>query len=216
MTHLYVIRHAQPAGYNPALIGLSPPNSGLSPLGVRQAKRLRDRLLATKEIQADRLISSPLRRAQETAEIIAPALGVPVLLDDGIQELNLGECEGLTADQVSERYGDTDWERDPFRRLAPHADSWAEFAWRACEALHRLTRDYEGQTLVMVCHGGIIGMTFRYFLHLPLLQERLPAALAHSTETGITYWRKGSAGWALMRFNDDMHLREWGPAKGSS
>ncbi len=153
MTHLYVIRHAQPAGYTPALIGLSPPNSGLSPLGVRQAERLRDRLLATKEIQADRLISSPLRRAQETAEIIAPALGLPVLLDDGIQELNLGECEGLTADQASERYGDTDWERNPFRRLAPHADSWAEFAWRACEALHRLTRDYEGQTLVMVCHG---------------------------------------------------------------
>ncbi len=78
--HLYLIRHAQADGRKPEIIGLSPPNSGLSLIGVRQAERLRDRLAATKELHVDALISSPLRRAKETAEIIAPALGLPVLM----------------------------------------------------------------------------------------------------------------------------------------
>ncbi len=141
MTHLYLIRHAQADGRKPNIIGLSPPNSGLSPTGVTQAERLRDRLIATNELHADVLVSSPFRRAKETAEIIAPALGLPVLIDDGIQGLNLGACEGLTWDEIGERFGHTDMDHEPFRRLAPDADSSASFALRTCEGLDRLTRD---------------------------------------------------------------------------
>jgi len=79
MTRLYVIRHAQPAGRKPETIGLSPPDSGLSLLEGSQAQRLRDRLATTNDLHVDVLVSSPMRRARETAEILAPALGVPVL-----------------------------------------------------------------------------------------------------------------------------------------
>lgn len=211
MTHLYLIRHAQADGRTPGIIGLFPPNAGLSSLGVAQAERLRDRLAATNEIHADVLISSPLRRAKETAEIIAPALGLPVLIDDGVQELNLGECEGLTWEEIGERFGHTDMEREPFRRLAPNADSTATFVMRACEAIDRLTRQHEGKTLVIVCHAGVIGITFRYFLGLPLLQYQLPANIAQlgaCHNTALTHWRKGSAGWSLIQFNDYMHLQD--------
>ncbi|HLH63561.1 MAG TPA: histidine phosphatase family protein [Ktedonobacteraceae bacterium] len=94
MTHLYLIRHGQADGLQPGIIGSITPDSGLSRLGITQAERLRDRLATTGEIQADVLISSPLKRARETADIIAPALDLPVLVDDEVQELNLGECEG--------------------------------------------------------------------------------------------------------------------------
>jgi probable phosphoglycerate mutase len=62
MTHLYLIKHAQADGLKPDIVGSVMPNSGLSPLGITQAERLRDRLAATGEIQADLLISSTLKR----------------------------------------------------------------------------------------------------------------------------------------------------------
>jgi hypothetical protein len=61
MTHLYTIRHAQVAGSKPGITGSIVPDSGLAPLGETQAEQLRDRLRATREIQADVMISSLLR-----------------------------------------------------------------------------------------------------------------------------------------------------------
>ncbi len=60
MKHLYLIRHARAEGRKPGIIGLYPPNAGLSPLGVMQAKSLRDRLVETNEMEVDFLVSSPL------------------------------------------------------------------------------------------------------------------------------------------------------------
>ncbi len=205
MTCLYVIRHAQPDGRKPDIIGLSPPNSGLSPVGIGQAQQLRDRLAAMNELCADVLISSPFRRAKETAEIIAPSLDLPVLIDDGVQGLHLGACEGLTWDEIGERFGHTDMEHEPFRRFAPDADSLASFAMRTYEGLDRLTRQYEGKTIVIVCHSEIIEMTFRYFLSLPLFHHQLPVKFG-SAPTAITHWRKESKQWTLVQFNDHMHL----------
>lgn len=207
MTHLYVIRHAQSDGRKPEIIGLSPPNSGLSPLGVMQAQQLRDRLATTNDLHADVLVSSPFRRAKETAEIIAPALGLPVLIDDEVQGLNLGACEGLTWDEIGARFGHPESENEPFRRFAPDADSPASFALRTCEGLDRLIRHYESKTIVIVAHSETITMTFHYFLGLPLFQQHLPVHFS-SAPTAITHWQKGEKQWTLVQFNDHMHLRE--------
>ncbi len=217
MTHLYLIRHGQVDGLQQGIIGSITPDSGLSRLGITQAEHLRDRLAITGEIQADILISSPLKRAKETADIIAPALGLPVLVDDEVQELNLGECEGLTFEQIIERFGRTDWGQEPFRRLAPNADSLMEFVTRACRGIDRLTRQYDGKTIVIVCHGGIIQVTFAYFFRLGIWRQ-LPI-VAHNTS--ITHWHKstfyvnGKAEtlWGLVQLNDHTHLRDIGAAK---
>ena len=89
MTHLFLIRHGQHIGAVQDNIG----DTELSPLGVKQAERLRDRLSATGEIRADVLVSSTFRRAKQTAEIIAPALGLPIIFDDEVQEWRSEEQE---------------------------------------------------------------------------------------------------------------------------
>jgi probable phosphoglycerate mutase len=76
MTHLYLIRHGD---YAVGLEGGRYGDQGLTPLGVRQAERLRVRLATTGEIKADALIASPLLRARQTAEVLASTLGLPVL-----------------------------------------------------------------------------------------------------------------------------------------
>ena len=217
MTHLYLIRHGQVDGLQPGIVGSVTPDSGLSRLGIVQVERLRDRLAITGEIQADVLISSPLKRAKETADIIAPALDLPVIVDDEVQELNLGECEGLTFEEIVECYGHTDWDKEPFRQLAPNADSWIGFATRACCGIDRITRQYDGKTIVVVCHGGIVAASFFYFFRLALWRQ-LPINVHN---TSITHWHKSmfvisgraETQWGLAQLNDHTHLRDIGTAK---
>ncbi len=212
MTHLYLIRHAQADGRKPGSVGSAIPDAGLSPLGIIQAERLRDRFAETSEIRADVLISSPLLRAKETAEIIAPALGLPVIVDDEVQELNLGDGEGLIFEELWEKYGDFGLDQEPFRRVATNGDSWAEFTLRACGALDRLIRAYDGKTIVIVCHGRVIDASFIYFLGLSTIKQ-LPIVL-DPYYTSITHWYRGyfdgygwqESHWCLKRYNDYDHL----------
>ncbi|MDQ2715702.1 MAG: histidine phosphatase family protein [Chloroflexota bacterium] len=172
MTHLYLIWHAQADRLKPGINGSAIPNAGLSVQGVTQAERLRDRQAASGEIRADVLISSPLLRAKETAAIIAPALGLPVRIEDEVQEFNLGECEGLTDEEIGERWGLFHIDKEPFRRVAPSGDSWTEFVMRGCRALDRISREYTGKTIVIVCHGRMIEASFTYCFQLDIWSQR--------------------------------------------
>jgi probable phosphoglycerate mutase len=207
MTHLYLIRHGESLWQAGSGVG----NSGLSPLGVRQAERLRDRLAASSEITPDVLIASTLLRARQTAEILAPAFGLSIEYDDNVQELNDGEAENMTMEEVEAKYGIPDYENDPFRPFAPGAEVWGQFVLRIATALDRITRQHEGKTIVIVCHGGVIDSSFTYFFDLPAL--RLPHTHYWTHNTSITYWRKDypetrAPLWRLVRYNDDMHLRD--------
>lgn len=207
MTHLYLIEHAAAAGYEKGRS--TSVNPGLSAEGITQAERLRDRLAATGEIQGDVLISSPLARARETAEIIAPALGLTAEIDEQFEEFRLGECEGLSDAEILAMRGGEAFTLDeqPFRRVAPSGDSLAEFRMRICAAFDRVTREYEGKTLVIVCHGRVIETSFVYCLGLSMLRT-WPI---HVSGTSITYWYRSTAfyerrpQWHLYRHADQTH-----------
>src|SRR5581483_2761461 len=100
MTHLYLIRRGDATTTSPN--PLEDPR--LTRLGVAQAERLRDRLAGTGEMKADVLISSTMLRARQTAEIIAPALALPILYDDEVQEWRFPEDESLNVDEYIEQF----------------------------------------------------------------------------------------------------------------
>ncbi len=212
MTHLYLIRHAQADGLTPGIAGSIVPNSGLSSLGIKQAECLRNRLASTGEIKADVLISSTLNRARETAEIIAPALDLPVILDDEVQELNIGDLEGLTGAEIEDRFGFFSPDHEPFRSLGSTGESWAEFIFRTCRALNRVAYEYAGKTIVIVTHGRFIDGSFIYFLGLNTLRQ-LPIVL-NTQNTSITHWYQAhfpgygrdDPQWCLNAYNDHTHL----------
>ncbi len=207
MTHLYLIRHGQAISAVENFIG----NTGLSPLGVRQAERLRDRLAATGEIAADVVIASTLLRAKETAEIIAPALGKPIIFDDEVQEWRNGGVENYTVEEYEAQFAAVEFEQKPFFQVVPGAESWAQFVLRVSTALNRITQEYDGKTIVIVCHGGIIDSSFIYFLGLSSLH--FPRAFFATRNTSITHWFRDSfaglpTSWILGKYNDSMHLRD--------
>ncbi|HEY7419507.1 MAG TPA: histidine phosphatase family protein [Ktedonobacteraceae bacterium] len=207
MTHLYLIRHGEATSQTGNILR----DDGLTPLGVQQAERLRDRLMASNEIKADVLIASTLPRARQTSEIIAPALQLPIIFDDDVQELRWGEAEGLSYDEFRANFGNPDFERDPFRPIAPGGESWGQFMLRVSSALHRITQEHAGKTIVVVCHGGVIDGSFLYFFNVGTMT--FPSVHFFTRNTSITYWRKDtlenkSKRWRLVRYNDEFHVRD--------
>jgi 2,3-bisphosphoglycerate-dependent phosphoglycerate mutase len=209
MTQLYLIRHGESMGALNGLVG----DGGLSPLGKLQAQHLHARLAATKEIAADVLITSTFPRAVQTAEIIAPALGLVPLLDDEIQELRSGVAEDMSMEAFRETFGVPDYERRPFRPIAPKGESWGQFMLRIATALEKIVHEYEGKTIVLVCHGGVIDGSFTYFFGM---NAGTPPPTRFSTRnTSITHWKKREdrntgEHWQLVKYNDMFHLQDIG------
>ena len=154
MTNLHLIRHGEAEVNVRRIVGGKRGDTGLTPRGVLQAERLRDRLAATGEISADVIVTSPLPRARQTAEILAPALDLPIVCDDALQELDPGEADGLSFEEALQRFGIHDFEAEPSRPICPGGESWTGFMARVAGALERLCHDHEGRTVVLVTHGG--------------------------------------------------------------
>ena len=208
MTHLYLIRHGQAISATQNVVG----NTRLSPLGIIQAERLRDRLAATHEIQADVLISSTMLRARHTAEIIAPALNLPVIFDEEFEEWRDGDAEGMSDEEYQALFRAIPLEQRALRRVVPGAESWAEFHLRIATALNRIVHEYEGKTIVIVCHGGVIEGTFLTFFGVSTLSFAR-AFFGHTRNTAITHWHKMHLEgfppmWSLHYYNDFTHIRD--------
>ncbi|GCE22753.1 histidine phosphatase family protein [Dictyobacter kobayashii] len=205
-TNLYLIRHGEAVTAIQGLIG----DGELSQLGVMQAEHLRDRLAATHEIEADVLIASTLRRARQTAEIISPALDLPLLLDEEIQEIRPGGPDGISVEEYRKTFGWVDFRQTPLTQPAPDGENWGQFQLRVGTALERIIRTYEDKTIVLVCHGGVIDGSFIYFHQLSSLA--VPVAGFRTRNTSITHWQKRGPDrrWRLVRYNDALHLHDIG------
>ncbi|MEI7770011.1 MAG: histidine phosphatase family protein [Chloroflexales bacterium] len=208
MTHLYLIRHGEAeANIKPIVAGMKG-DAGLTPRGRSQAERLRDRLARTAEIAIDVLIASTLPRARQTAEIIQPALGLPIIFDDAVQELYTGEADGMTNAEAWAKYGTPDFDAAPLRPIAPGGESWGSFTLRVAAALTRITSEHADKRIMIVCHGGVIDNSFTHFFQMPSLV--LPPTDFHTRNTSITHWervdRRGRLLWRLNSYNDIEHL----------
>jgi len=210
MTHLYLIRHAESILAHDMHIRDVMAEDRLTAEGVKQAERLRDRLAATEEIKADALLASTLPRARQTAEIIAPALGLPIQPDPDLEEIRQGDPGGMYWDEYVEKHGRPDPVRRPFDILAPGAENWPRFLLRVAATLYRIVDEHEGQTVVLVCHGGIVDGSMICFMGLSTIYR--PAVYFDTLfNTSITHWerteREGLPRWRLHRYNDALHLR---------
>ena len=175
------------------------------PLGRKQAEALAVRLARTGEVAADVLVASTMRRAIETAEILTPALGdLPIVPEPGVAEHEPGpEVDGLTFDEFVDRYGDPNWGAgDPYVVGFPGGETIADFRHRAATAFHRLAAAYDGATIVVVCHAGVIDVALRSFLDL----SYHGAFEVATPNTSLTELTRPGARWRLVRYNDAAHL----------
>ncbi len=202
MTHLYLIRHGD---YIEDLENGSYQDLGLSPEGIRQIERLRDRLAGTGEIKADVLIASPMRRAKASAEILASALGTPIVFDKDFEEWVCDDGT-LPPEEFLARWNQVPEAQKPFFRFMAGYETGLEFTGRVQSALNRILQEYDGKTLVLVSHGGVIAASFSYFFGL---SGATPARVSFGTKNvSLTHWFKPekTQQWILERYNDYHHL----------
>ncbi len=125
----------------------------LDGLGRLQAEKLSLRL-QTEPITA--VYSSDLMRARQTAEAIATCRGIPVNLDPDLREMNFGEWEGLTYQEIKRDYKTLaeQWYSNPIDLRIPGGETFAELAERSFRSIQRIVAAHQGETILVVAHGG--------------------------------------------------------------
>lgn len=104
------------------------------------------------------IIASPLLRAQQTAKAVSDAIGVPILTDERIIELDFGIFEGKSRSDPAFRHY-----RGQLPLRFPGGESAFDLAARVHAFLNEVRRKYEGKTVLLVCHGGVCRMVRSYF-----------------------------------------------------
>jgi broad specificity phosphatase PhoE len=123
----------------------------LNDVGRRQALELAE---ALRDERLGAVYTSPLRRASDTARIVADALGLDVRELAALREIDVGDWQGLTVDEIRARYPervDVAW-RSGWRNGETHE----QLADRVVPALLELARRHPGERVLGVTHAGPI------------------------------------------------------------
>jgi probable phosphoglycerate mutase len=207
-TRVILVRHGESNATVERRLAGSATCSGLSPLGVAQSERLRDRFASGYERPIDLLVTSPLPRAAETAAVLAPVLGLEPRVDPAWEEHRPGVADGMAFDEVVARYGPPPVEHDLDHRWWPEAETLGELRQRVLGALDRVLVEGAGRTTLVTCHGGVIDVVFRHLLGLPPVAPLdLWTINTSLTEFACLRPAGGTVGrWRLVRYNDAAHL----------
>ncbi len=204
LSRLLLVRHGDTElNSNRRFQGYS--NVELNADGCWQAKKLRDRLAAEK---MDVIYSSDLRRALATAQTVASRHQLEVAPCAELREVNFGNLEGLTYDEIGRLYPEVAklWEARSRRLKFPGGESLSEFYKRVGKFLGRLEKLAPEQTILIVAHSGPLRILMCYLLGIELWHWRQFRLDVTSLSIVETY--PGIAVMSLL--NDISHLREAG------
>ena len=151
---LYVARHGQ-TEWNLMNKVCGRTDLPLTELGLEQAETL---ALGTKELAIDRIISSPMLRARQTAAPTARELGIAVEVDDRLIEQDYGIYEGVS--RFDEGFLGN---KRQFAFRYPGGESMMDVAYRVYSLLEELKWDGNSKGILLVCHGGVCRVIRTYF-----------------------------------------------------
>jgi broad specificity phosphatase PhoE len=180
---------------------------GLSDAGREEARRLTERLTG---VRLDRIVSSPLARSAETAEIVAA--GRQVELDKRLAELDYGRWEGLTLEQIEEQFpGEHElYEADPASHRVGGGESGRQVARRLSTFTNELLEWAEsaggGQTCLVVGHSSTNRIMLALVLGVPLGDYRRRFRQDWASLT-VLHWPDRENGPMLLLANDLSHIR---------
>ncbi|HVN62556.1 MAG TPA: histidine phosphatase family protein [Gaiellaceae bacterium] len=143
MTELLLVRHAE-TEWNREGRWQGHADPPLNEAGRAQAQALARSLVGER---VDAIYSSDLRRAAETAEILAAALGLPVTTDPDLREIDVGSWSGLTREEVAVQFPDWDTHDGETREA---------LEVRVVAAVRLIAQRHPDGQVLVVTHGGSI------------------------------------------------------------
>ncbi|WP_082497803.1 histidine phosphatase family protein [Pseudorhodoferax sp. Leaf267] len=211
MTRLILVRHGE-TDWNRQLRFQGQVDIPLNATGHEQAQRVGRRLALG---QVDRVISSDLSRARQTAEPLAELLarrGAPDPLEMALlREQSFGEVDGLSVDEIKQRHPAAwnQWINFQADYAFKGGESTRGFQSRVLQGLRELVESHAGQTLVVVTHGGVLDMVWRASHALPLdgpRQSHIPNGGVNQVQVVVDadVHRLDIVGWADIAHLDGM------------
>jgi probable phosphoglycerate mutase len=151
VTTLLLARHGE-TDWNRELRIQGSSDIDLNALGREQAESLADELA---DVELDAIYASDLSRARATAEAVAARKLLPVRLDARLRERSFGTWEGLTREDIEERYLPDD---------RPDGESDEEVRARVLAAIQDISAAHPGEQVLVVSHGGALNAFWHHAL----------------------------------------------------
>jgi len=165
-TRIYLLRHAEVETRYQRVFG-GRIDMDLSPRGHQQALALAAYM---RRFQLDAIYASPMKRVQQTLVPLLDECGSQPIVIDELREVDFGVWTGLTWEEVNTRHKMRafDWLKKLDQDAIPEAESVHDFRKRLEPCLRKILREYSGQTVAVLSHGGVIRMLLSVLLDLPI------------------------------------------------
>ncbi len=152
---LYFIRHGQTDWNLKGMIQGSI-DTELNETGIKQAEELCSKIISS-GIRFSKIYTSRQKRALKTAQIISNAVSVEYIPIDGLEEVNLGDWEGLSWKQVEERYPADyeDWYNNRRYTKVHNGESYQDMLERVLKALNIIIEN-NNEDVAIVTHNAVI------------------------------------------------------------
>ena len=207
MVNIILIRHGE-TDWNTEQVFRGRIDVALNQVGLSQAEAVG---LSLKDRTIDALYSSPLKRAFETAKMLAKGRNLEIISEEGFIDINFGLWQGIPHQKVKEDFKNlyAQWISDPHKVTFPEGESLEEVKDRSQKALETIIRSNPGKTVgigshrvvnkVLLC--AVLGLDLSHFWYI-----RQDTCAVNSFE-----YKEGN--YYLTFLNDTCHLKK---VKGAS
>ena len=172
-----------------------PADPPLSKIGIEQADKM---ALMLANASIDRIYSSPMKRAFQTAESLAKIKQLDIEIEDGIAEYDQHSDIYIPVEALKE----LDYERWKKLMNGETKIDFVEFANKVCQSIEKIITNNKGKRVALACHGGVINV---WAAHVIGFQPRM---FFNPNYTSISRFMAASSGEkSIITLNEHVHLK---------
>lgn len=200
MITLYITRHGE-TEWNREKRMQGWLDSNLTENGIKNAESLGERL---KDIELTAIFSSPSGRTKATTNLIRGERNIPVIYDEDLKEIKLGEWEGKTHSSIKELYEvefESYW-NTPHQFTTVGGETFEETRERAVRVLNRIKREYKSGNILIVTHSVLIKCMYSFFKNASIETLWEPPFIH---DTSLTIVEMNENGYEIVVAGDISH-----------
>ncbi|WP_045524619.1 histidine phosphatase family protein [Neobacillus niacini] len=200
MITLYITRHGE-TEWNREKRMQGWLDSNLTENGIKNAVSLGERL---KDIELTAIFSSPSGRTKATTNFIRGERNIPVIYDEDLKEIKLGEWEGKTHSSIKEMYEDEfeSYWNTPNQFTTVGGETFEETRERAVRVLNRIKREYKSGNILIVTHSVLIKCMYSFFKNASIETLWEPPFIH---DTSLTIVEMNENGYEIVVAGDISH-----------
>ncbi|WP_368489122.1 histidine phosphatase family protein [Clostridium sp. BJN0013] len=204
MIKLYMVRHGETIWNIERKMQGGTKDSPLTKKGIEQANLLKNRM---ENINFDIIYSSPLERAVKTSRIVAAQRNVPIIKDDRLMEIDIGEWGGLTKEQAREKNPEqlNNFWTNPKMYVPDTGESFIQVKIRVVSLIKEIINKHEGKNVLIVTHTVVLRIMMAYFENRPL-DKLWEGSYIHQASLSEVEIENGH--YNILLYGDTSHLGE--------